>query len=566
MPAWTTACPDWADRLRRGESIIPPPIFPEEAEKGLEVMRSLRIVDAPGSPTIGEASGQWIFDLAATVFGAYDAESGRRLITEWFVMLPKKNFKSGLAASIMLTSLIRNWRQSAEFTILAPTLEVANNSFGPAKDMVAFEEPGEDDQLADLIQVQTHIKTLTHRQKNATLKVIAADPNTAAGKKSVGTLIEELWLFGKQANAKEMLREALGGLASRPEGFVIWVTTQSDEPPAGVFKEKLQYARDVRDGKIHDPQFLPIIYEHPPEMVEAKEHLLVENLGMVNPNLGHSVDQSFLEREHRKATEEGEGSLRGFLAKHGNVEIGLALRADRWAGADFWERRGTETCLTLDSLLERCEVVDVGIDGGGLDDLLGLAVVGRERDTRKWLLWTHAWAHDSVLQRRKEIAPRLQDLAKEGDVTLVKEIGEDVYEVAEIVARCEASGLLDKVGCDPAGLGGILDAMVDAGVPQDKIIGIRQGWSMTGAIKTTERKLAEGVLVHGGQALMAWCVGNAKIEPRGNAVLITKQASGTGKIDPLLATFNAVTLMSLNPEGMGSMNDWLSNPVVAGRA
>lgn len=566
MPAWTTACPDWADRLRRGESIIPPPIFPEEAEKGLEVMRSLRIVDAPGSPTIGEASGQWIFDLAATVFGAYDAESGRRLITEWFVMLPKKNFKSGLAASIMLTSLIRNWRQSAEFTILAPTLEVANNSFGPAKDMVAFEEPGEDDQLADLIQVQTHIKTLTHREKNATLKVIAADPNTAAGKKSVGTLIEELWLFGKQANAKEMLREALGGLASRPEGFVIWVTTQSDEPPAGVFKEKLQYARDVRDGKIHDPQFLPIIYEHPPEMVEAKEHLLVENLGMVNPNLGHSVDQSFLEREHRKATEEGEGSLRGFLAKHGNVEIGLALRADRWAGADFWERRGTETCLTLDSLLERCEVVDVGIDGGGLDDLLGLAVVGRERDTRKWLLWTHAWAHDSVLQRRKEIAPRLQDLAKEGDVTLVKEIGEDVYEVAEIVARCEASGLLDKVGCDPAGLGGILDAMVDAGVPQDKIIGIRQGWSMTGAIKTTERKLAEGVLVHGGQALMAWCVGNAKIEPRGNAVLITKQASGTGKIDPLLATFNAVTLMSLNPEGMGSMNDWLSNPVVAGRA
>jgi phage terminase large subunit-like protein len=171
-----------------------------------------------------------------------------------------------------------------------------------------------------------------------------------------------------------------------------------------------------------------------------------------------------------------------------------------------------------------------------------------------------------VLQRRKEIAPRLQDLAKQGNVTLVKDIGEDVYEVAEIVARCVASGLLDKVGCDPAGLGGILDALVDAEVPQDKVIGIRQGWSMTGAIKTTERKLAEGVLVHGGQPLMAWCVGNAKVEPRGNAVLITKQASGTGKIDPLLATFNAVTLMSLNPEGMGSMNDWLSNPVVAGRA
>lgn len=514
-------------------------------------MRSLRIVDAPGSPTIGEASGQWIFDLAATVFGSYDAESGRRLITEWFVMLPKKNFKSGLAASIMLTCLIRNWRQSAEFTILAPTLEVANNSFGPAKDMVNFEEPDEDDQLVDLIQVQTHIKTLTHRDKGATLKVIAADPNTAAGKKSVGTLVEELWLFGKQANAKEMLREALGGLASRPEGFVIWITTQSDDPPAGVFKEKLQYARDVRDGKILDPQFLPIIYEHPPEMVATKKHLLVENLAMVNPNFGYSVDQAFLEREHRKASEEGEASLRGFLAKHGNVEIGLALRSDRWAGADFWESSAIPV-FTLEELLERCEVVDVGIDGGGLDDLLGFAVVGRCKTTRKWLAWAHAWAHPSVLDRRKTEAPRFQDFAKRGELTLVRHIGEDVQEVADYCAQIQASGKLDKIGVDPSGIGAILDALVEAGIPEEMVIGISQGWKMTGAIKTTERKLAEGVLVHAGQDLMAYSVGNARVEPRGNAIIITKQASGSAKIDPLMALFNAITLLSLNPAAPGA--------------
>lgn len=48
---------------------------------------------------------------------------------------------------------------------------------------------------------------------------------------------------------------------------------------------------------------------------------------------------------------------------------------------------------------------------------------------------------------------------------------------------------------------------------------------------------------------------NAKVEPKGNAMLITKQASSSGtgaaKIDPLMALFNAVQLMSLVPASAG---------------
>jgi phage terminase large subunit-like protein len=538
---WSTSCPDWAARLRAGESIIPPPIFPEQAEQALAIFKSLKIVDAPGSPTFGEACAPWVFDLVASIFGAYDPDSGRRLITEWFVCLPKKNAKSTIAAGIMMTALILNWRQSAEFTILAPTVEIANNSYAPSRDMVQ-----KDDELEALMHVQTHVKTITHRDSGASLKVVAADSSTVGGKKSVGTLVDELWLFGKVPNAENMLREATGGLMSRPEGFVIWLTTQSDDPPSGVFAQKLRYARDVRDGKIVDPRFVPVIYEFPREMVEAGEDRRPENFWMVNPNLNFSVDRETLEREFAKAQNDGEESMRGFLAKHLNVEIGLNLRSDRWAGADFWERQGTAG-LTLEEVLRRSDVVTVGVDGGGLDDLLGLAVLGREIETGNWLLWSHAWCSPKALERRKSEASKMLDFQREGDLTIA-EIGQDVEELADRVAQVEASGLLDRVGVDSAGIGSIVDALVARKIMHDRIIGIPQGWKLMGAIKTVERKLADGTLHHGDTKLMAYSVGNAKVEPRGNAIMITKQAAGTAKIDPLMAAFDAAALMAMNPK------------------
>lgn len=557
---WTTACPDWWRCLAAGESIIPEPLFPEEAEASLEVFKGLKIVDAPGSPTIEAACAPWVLAFAGAIFGSYNSETGERLIREVMLCIPKKNSKSTIAAGIMLTALIRNWRLSAEFIILAPTKEIADNSFIPAKDMV-----NNDDELKALLHVQPHLRLITHRETGATLKVVAADSDVVGGKKAVGVLIDEAWLFGKNPKAADMIREATGGLLSRPEGFIIWLTTQSNEPPAGVFKSKLTYARGVRDGRIDDNRFLPIIYEFSKEMIKSGEARKPENFHLVNPNIEYSVDRPTLERLFMQAELDGEAELRGFLAKHLNIEIGLALMSDAWVGAEFWEAQAA-TWLNLDEILTRCEVVDVGGDGGGLDDLLGLAVIGREAGTRRWFHWAHAWAHPSVLERRKSEAPRLRDLEKAGDLTIVERIGDDVAQFAAIVARVNATGLLDKVGLDPAGIGSVLDALADAEVEEEKIVGISQGWKLTGAIKTTERKLAEGTLLHCGQPLMAWSCGNAKGVPSANAFLITKQASGTAKIDPLMATFNAVSLISLNPEGRGGMDNFMAgirDPLIA---
>lgn len=568
---WTTACPNWEERIVAGETLVPiSPLYPGEAADALGVFCSLQVTDLPRKgdgtfPTLGDVCDQRILDLVGAIFGAYDAKTAKRLIREFMLLISKKNGKSTIAAGIMLTALIINWRDHAELLILAPTLEVAKNSFDPAKGMVDADE-----QLSKLLHVVEHQRLIRHRVTKAELKVVAADSDTASGKKAGFVLVEELWLFGKKPKSAAMLREATGGLAARPEGFVLYITTHSDEPPAGVFKDKLAYFRDVRDGKIDDPTSMAVLYEWPEAMLEDEAYLDPANFYITNPQIGRSVTQEWLASELKKE-QSGEGEGRQiFLAKHLNVEIGLRLRRDRWAAADFWPDAAAEG-LTLEALLDRCEVVVVGLDGGGRDDLFGLGVAGRERETRRWLTWAHAWALRMVLDRRKDIASQLIGFEADGDLTFVDTGQELVDDVAQLTARIHQSGLTPaagSIGSDAWGMGPLLDALVEVGLfPYDDATGkghvasVRQGVGLTGTIKTVEFKLGDGMLLHDGSRLMEWCVSNARAEMRGSNLYISKQMAGAGKIDPLIALLNAVQLLERGPvagDGGVSTEDWIA--------
>lgn len=550
MNEWDTSCRDWQDRLREGRSLVPSlPLFDAEARRAVEVFNRLRLPDVPGRPMMRDAVGDWFRDPLRALFGSYDATRNVRHIRELFVLVPKKNSKTTGGAALMVTAMLTSRRPRAEFLFVAPTQEIADLAFAQSVGMIEADEV-----LSAKCHIQGHVKKITYRPTGAFLKVKSFDPKVVTGAKPSGVLLDELHVIAEAHDADRVIGQLRGGLVSQPEGFLVTTTTQSERPPSGVFLAELLKARKVRDGVLRAP-ILPVLYEFP-QGVDWRD---VANWPMVTPNNGRSVNVERLFTDYEQAVASGEGELRRWASQHLNVEIGLALRTDHWAGAEFWEQQARPG-LNLQTLMERCDVVDVGIDGGGLDDLLGLAAVGRDRDTREWLCWAHAWAHPSVLERRKSEAERFRDFARDGDLTLVRQIGDDVQEVADICSELDNAGLLDKIGVDPHGLGGVLDALNHAGIAPERVVGVSQGWKLQGAIKTTERKLAEGTLVHGGQPLMAWCAGNARVEPRGNAIAITKQASGFAKIDPLMAVFDAVALLSLKPEAT-PLDDFLNSPL-----
>ncbi|MCB1516118.1 MAG: terminase large subunit [Hyphomicrobiaceae bacterium] len=549
MSSWNFACPDWERRLSEGRTLVPDlPLIHSRAQQAVDVFNRLRLPDVPGQPSMAKAAGDWFRDIVRAVFGSLDDE-GVRHVQECFALVPKKNSKTTGGAGIMLTALLLNVRPRAEFLLVGPTQEIADLAFQQAAGMI---EADPDGYLQRRFLVQEHKKTIRDRLTKASLKIKTFDMKVMTGAKPAGVLLDEIHIMSSLSYASKVVGQIRGGLLPNPEAFMIIITTQSDDPPRGVFKAELQYARKVRDGKVSEASVLPILYEFPERIQTGKDEDWRDPSlwPMVLPNLNRSITIDRLIADFRVAEEKGQEEVRRWASQHLNIEIGLALHSERWRGADYWEQAADPALSGLETLLERCEVAVAGIDGGGLDDLLGLAIVGREKQTNRWLAWGYGFAQTDVLELRKEIAESLRDFEKDGDLTFC-EIGTgDIEHVAEIVERVRDRGLFPEkyaVGFDPQGIAAMVDELAERGIDGDLVVSVPQGYRLSNAIWGAERKLKDGTLLHGGQPMMAWCVGNAKAEQRGNAVLITKETAGKAKIDPLIAFFNAFSLMARNP-------------------
>lgn len=541
---WSTGLEDWQTRIVNNESLIPcEPLNKQVAEIALDIFKSLKLVDVIGSPTIGEACKQWVFDFVAVIFGAYDPETKERYIKEFFLLIAKKNSKSTIAAGIMLTAIILNERLSAQLVIVSPTKETSESSYRPIADMIKA-----DPELLAMFNISDHTKTITHLSTKATLKVLAFDANTVTGLKASYILIDEIHLLGSKNNADNILREIQGGMGSRPEGFCIYLTTQSSGTPQGIFKQKLDYARSVRDCEVINNQFLPVLYEYPEAMVENKAYLDPENWYIPNPNINASVSKSFLLNQYEQIKDIRE-SLQDFLSKHLNVQQDMNLKEQNWVAFTSL-LPSSEAVFTLEDLIERSEVLTIGFDGASLFDLAGLTVTGRVSNTNKYLTWSHGWLNRTALDKNKRSAVKLLELAQLKEITIVDEVANQFREITAVIKMIDDTGKLYQIGVDPHGLGTFKTDLEEAGISSDKIIGVSQGYKMQQHIISTENLMAKGTLKFSQQELMRWQGSNTRLILKSNTVMVSK-ADSADKIDNIISLLNSIAIMSLNPPKMG---------------
>ena len=514
-----------------------PCYYPETAEKYLNIFNELQITDLIGTPKIKDLPHAWYSDFVKSFFGAVNLDDRTRLIQEFFVLIPKKNAKSTISGLIMLTALIANPYHGAEFALIAASREVVNNAFIPIVECIKANQT-----LAALFKVYDNgdSKYIKHNKTNAVLRITTPLMKTNQGKKWQGVLIDEVALWQDVKNATSILNEITGNLINKKDAFIIYLTTQSHEAPHGVFKALLNKARAINENgepEILKTKFLSILYEFSQNEIEQGVHKNPENWHKVNPNLGRSVDFERLKQMQIDAEQAGAEAVREFEAKYLNVEITTQASLDGWIGAEFWTQ--CEKRMTLNKILDKSEYLFIGIDGGGLDDLTGVAVLGIDKQGL-WHIWAFGYGYKSVMERAG-LAKRLMEFQASNECLIVDRLGDDAIEIGKLIKKIYDTGKLKRIGIDPRGVGDILIEIKRQGTPENLIEQVNQGVSLMGAEKTLSRKLAQKAVVIAKSDLMRFCVSNAIVEQRGDDYFLSKKSSQF-KIDPLIAIFDAIAL------------------------
>ncbi len=572
------ACPDWVEKLQRGETPIPElPLNETYAEVAVDLFNKLRIPDVPGQPTMEEAAGEWVRDIVRSAFGCvtFDPDPKRpgemkmtRLVGELFNLIPKKNGKTTNAGAIGIVWLLMNRTPNVDGVIIGPTQEIADKCFAQMAAMIDL-----DDYLRNRFRIIEHRKTIvdqdkdpqTGRIRNARLKVKSFDPKVVTGSIPAFAILDELHLMAEAHYASRVIGQIRGGMITNSESLLIFITTQSENRPTGVFETELTYARGVRDGTItKSVRMLPVLYEFPEEVQTAKAQPWRDPAmwHMVTPSLGRSLDLDRMIEDFQGAIDKGKQNEIEWASQHLNIQVGMGYRGNTWPGARYWDDRALKG-MDLQALLKASEVALIGADWGGADDLASLAVVGRRPD-KKLLHWSMTWARETVLEERKSIAEALRAFERDGDLRIVTSPEEQAMEAADIIQLVLESGLMPEengIGLDVAAVALLQGELALRGIVAPLVTGVSQGWALQPAHQGLALMLESGTFLHSGQKIMSWAAGNAKQELRGNNYMVTKQASGVSKIDPLAATFNAVWLMLRNPVSAGSMvTPWDADP------
>ncbi|WP_247873720.1 MULTISPECIES: terminase large subunit [unclassified Brucella] len=224
-------------------------------------------------------------------------EDGSRIVRTVFLMLPRGNRKTSIAAAwALLHTIGPEARPAGQAIFAASDREQAGIGFKEAANIVR-----EDHRLVAATRIydaHNSAKKIASKPNKAELLAVSSDGAAQHGKTPSFVLVDEIHAW----KGRDLWEALKSGMAKVPDTLMIIATT-AGRGQENIGFELYDYAYKVATGEIDDPSFLPIIFQ-----AESGEDFKDETVWhKANPGLAHGFpDLGGLrtmarEAEHRPA-------------------------------------------------------------------------------------------------------------------------------------------------------------------------------------------------------------------------------------------------------------------------
>jgi phage terminase large subunit-like protein len=227
----------------------------------------------------------WQAFILAAIFG-FVGDDGTRRVRKAFIMLPRKNGKSVLAAAIGLFMLTMDDEPGAEVYCGATSEKQAWEVFRPAK------------RMAELVPDFQREFGLSVNAKSLTLPDLSffhptiGDPGD--GPSPHCAIVDE---YHEHASPGQ-LNSFVTGMGARAQPLLLVITTAGVNVAGPCFDED-RYARQVLAGMVEDDELFAIIYTTD-EKDDWRDFAVWIK---ANPNYGVSIGEKYLRARHKEACE-----------------------------------------------------------------------------------------------------------------------------------------------------------------------------------------------------------------------------------------------------------------------
>src|SRR5262245_27320802 len=450
-------------------------------------------------------------------------KSGKRIVRQALICVPRKNGKSQLASALALCHLAgveatpRGQIYSAAADRAQATLIM--------KEMVALIRA--DAELSDRVIIREHAKTLEDATTRSTYAALSSDHRKAHGLGPSVAICDEL----AQWRGRELYDNLITGTGSHHEPLIVCISTMSPDPNS-VMSELVRYGQQVNAGDIIDPTFHATIYaagENDDPWDEA-------NWFRCNPALGdfRSLDEMRVAADQAKRLPAREPAFRLLYLNQPIDSAAHFINAPDWLAC-------TAEIDVAALYGERCIL---GLDLSSTTDLTALAAYFPAGGELLMWFW---YPQDQLIEAERRDNVPYTLWARQGLLETCPGRAIDKGFIVRRLAELVADFKVEACAYDRWGVHELRKIITDEGVT----INLQewgQGWKDSSpAVAAIETAVLQKQLRHQGHPIMRWNIGNAvtMTDPAGGRKLAKDRS--IGRIDGLVAASMALGLASRTP-------------------